>query len=221
VHVFDWPEDGKLVLPGLKTTPSKISMMGSSLRSFRCVFTEDRTGNCQAVIEVPKEPIDPLDSVIVLDFIEPPQVEPLVLRPGKNGALELPSSFAEIRAKHGQRARPMSEKGRTYIGNWSNPRDVAAWSFTIPKAETYSVAIDARPASTKAVGQRVAVRVGKKRLVGKITKDGVEIKGKLPIKAGGQTLTVRLLDAKRTGPSIIDLFGVTLRPAPADAPKKK
>ncbi|MBN1589619.1 MAG: alpha-L-fucosidase [Pirellulales bacterium] len=247
IHVFDWPEDGKLVLPGLRNAPAKASILGHPNAK---VETRHRvgSGDHDVLLTVPKQASDPTDSVIVLDFDEPPMVEPLVLKPRAGGKLELPASYVEIRARHGQAAKPMSEKGRTYVGNWSNPRDVPTWCFTMPKAGTYKVKLDARVASEAAVGQRVIVRVtpqkgnsqvidagvaldgssktpagktqpdqqktpaGKKQLVGKITKNGVMMEGRLAVPAGKQELSVQLPDAKMTGPPIIDLFGVTLIP---------
>ncbi len=211
VHVFDWPADRKLVLPGLEDLPTRARLLGRRVKRVG-VRRLSRDGNDAVVLTVPRKASDPIDSVIALDFDAPPVVKPLVIRPDKRGKLELSAAYAEIRAKHGQRARPRSERGRTYVGNWSNPQDRVVWCFTMPEAGTYRVKLDARVAAEAAIGQRVAIRVGKRRLIAKITKDGVAVEGTLDIPAGDQELLVRLMDAKRTGPPIIDLFGVTLTP---------
>jgi alpha-L-fucosidase len=209
VHVFDWPADGRFILPGLRTPPVAARLLGRPT-----VKARDRNvdGVHEVALSLLKEAADPIDTVFVLDFDTPPVVEPLVLRPAADGTLDLPAAYAELLAQHGQRAKPMSEKGRVYIGNWSNPQDVPTWCFTMPAAGTYSVKLDARPASDAAVGQRIAVRVGKQQLVGRITKDGVALDGTLAIPAGQQELSVHLLDAKRTGPAILDLFSAQLVP---------
>ncbi|NLE38912.1 MAG: hypothetical protein GX621_12885, partial [Pirellulaceae bacterium] len=212
VHLFDWPADGQLVLPGLQTAPVAVALLGRPDETVGWQFA-DRDGDRDVLLTLPKEPTDPIDSVVVLDFDAAPVVEPLTLRPSGDGVLDLPSAFAEIRSRHGQRAKPCSEKGRVYIGNWSNPGDVVAWSFTLPNAGTYAVAIDSRTASKEGIGQRIEVRVGEQTLVGTIAEDGIAVEGSIAIPAGEQTLSVKLLDAKRTGPAILDLFGVTLRPA--------
>ncbi len=211
VHVFDWPKGGKLVLPGLETLPTVAGLLGRPGEKVG-VARSSREGMDGVVLTLPKEASDPIASVIALDFDTQPEVKPLIIQPAKDGKLKLPAAFVEIRAKHGQRAKPLSRDGRTYVGNWSNPNDVAVWCFTMPKAGSYHVKLDAHVASEAAVGQRVEIAVGKSKLVAKITKGGVPVEGKLDIPAGAQELSVKLLDAKRTGPEIIDLFGVTLVP---------
>ena len=211
VHVFDWPKDGKLVLPGLETMPVKAQVLGRSGDKVSAARSS-REGIAEVVLTLPKEAPDQIASVIALDFDTQPVVKPLVIQPAKDGALKLPAAFVEIRAQHGQRAKPLSKDGRIYVGNWSNPNDVAVWCFTMPKEGSYHVELDARVVSKDAVGQRVEACVGKNVLVSKITADGIKFEGALDIPAGAQELSIKLLDAKRTGPPIIDLFGATLVP---------
>ena len=52
--------------------------------------------------------------------------------------------------------------------------------------------------------------MGDQKLVGAITDDGVELNGQLGLPLGSQSISVKLLDAKRTGPPIVDLFGLRL-----------
>ena len=209
VHVFDWPKDGKLVLPGPETMPAVAGLLGRPGEEVG-MARSSREGIDEVVLTLPQEASDPIASVITLDFDTQPEVKPLVIQPGKDGKLKLPATFVEIRAQHGQRAKPVSRDGRTYVGNWSNPNDIAVWCFTMPKAGSYHVKLDVHVASEAAIGQRVEIAVGKSKLVAKIAKDGVPVEGKLDIPAGAQELSVKLLDAKNTGPAIIDLFGVTL-----------
>jgi hypothetical protein len=141
-------------------------------------------------------------------------VEPVRISPAADGVIELPAHYAEIQARHGQRAKPVSETGRTYIGNWSNPNDVVVWQFTLPANGTYTVRIDARKASDAALGQRIEVSVGKQRAQGKIKAEGVTVEGQLKLDAGEHSISVKLPDAKRTGPPVLDLFGLKLVPVP-------
>jgi len=69
LHVFDWPESGKLVVPGIFNTPEKaffLSEPGSDLKFER---VEDAT-----VITIPKDPPDIFNSVIVLDIKGKPDI---------------------------------------------------------------------------------------------------------------------------------------------------
>jgi hypothetical protein len=212
VHVFDWPEDRRLALPGLKTLPAAASMFEQP--GVKVAASRETCGEMeQVVLRLPPKPTDPVDSVVVLAFDQAPQVEPLVLRPDAAGKLNLPAAMAEIHAEHGQRARPVSKSGRTCIGNWSNPNDVVVWNFTLPKPLAFRVAIDARPAAKEVLGQRVEVSASGQKLVGKITADGVALDGTLKVPAGKQSISVKLLDAQRTGPPVLDLFALRLEPA--------
>jgi hypothetical protein len=139
-------------------------------------------------------------------------VVPVEIAPAADGAIDLPSAYAEIQAQHGQRAKLLSRKGRVYIGNWSNPNDVAVWNFQLAAPGSYGVCIDGQPASPKAVGQQVRISSGAEKVVGKITADGVALDRPLKLAAGKVTVRVELIDAQRTGPAILDLFGVKLVP---------
>jgi len=211
VHVFDWPADRKLRLPGLKTEVKTASPMNKPEVKLD-VARRRRAQTEEVVVTLPETPSDPIASVVVLECAGTPEVEPLVLRPDDEGRLDLPAAFAEIHARHGQRAKPTSEKGRAYVGNWSNPNDIPTWQFTLPSEATYRANLDARPASKEAVGQRVEVRVGEQKLEGKIDQHGVTLDGRLKLSAGNHTISVKLLDAKRTGPPVLDLFGLKLMP---------
>ncbi|MEN6496953.1 MAG: alpha-L-fucosidase, partial [Thermoguttaceae bacterium] len=197
VHVFDWPQDRRLVLPGLKNPVVRAHMMGNEQAPVGVSRQQGELGE-EVVLALPAEPTDKIASVIVVELTGKPEVAPLVIRPNVQGVVKLPAAFAEILAQHGQRAKPVSQAGRTYIGNWSNPSDVATWEFTMPAAGKYAVELDARLASDKAPGQRIVISVGKQELTTKIASDGVKFTGRLKIPAGDQKLSVKLPDAKRT-----------------------
>jgi alpha-L-fucosidase len=67
--VFDWPEDGKLSVPGLVSRAQK-SYLLSDPRSELSMDYQAGT----AVISLPKNPPDPYVSVITLEFSEKPEV---------------------------------------------------------------------------------------------------------------------------------------------------
>lgn len=211
VHVFDWPQDRRLVLPGLKNPVVRAYMMGSEQAQVGVSRHQGELGE-EVVLTLPAEPTDKIASVIVVELTGKPEVQPLVIRPSAQGVVKLPAAFAEILAQHGQRAKPVSQAGRTYIGNWSNPSDVATWEFTLPAAGKYAVELDARLASDKASGQRIVISVGKQQLTTKLASDGIKFDNRLAIPAGEQKLSVKLPDAKRTDPPVLDLFGVKLVP---------
>ncbi len=106
----------------------------------------------------------------------------------------------------------MSKDGRAYIGNWSNPNDVVVWHFDLPATGVYRLQFDASKASKEAVGQKVRIRAGNQTLTSRITDSGVDAVQPLKLAAGQVTLSIELVDARRTGPAILDLYQLDLVP---------
>lgn len=206
VHVFDWPADGRLQLPGLTSEVTGAGIYRGPELKF------DRSGS-DVVVHLPPKAVDPIDSVVVVELAGKAEVVPVKIAADANGAIRLPAYYAEINAQHGQRAKPMSKGGRAYIGNWSNAADVVVWHFELAAPGKYRVEVDGRPASKEGVGQKVRLAAGAKKLTGTIAGKGVEIKDPLELPAGKVTLSVELVQAKRTGPPVFDLFEVKLLPA--------
>ncbi|NOS70508.1 MAG: alpha-L-fucosidase [Verrucomicrobia bacterium] len=65
LHVFDWPNDGQLVVTGINGTPIKAALLdgGDKLK-----FTQNAGG---LTIEVPAKPKDTMTTVITLDITKP------------------------------------------------------------------------------------------------------------------------------------------------------
>jgi alpha-L-fucosidase len=209
VHVFDWPADRRLVLPGLKTAVKNAYVMGDTAQK---VTVEQKAGAREVVLGLPENGTDAIDSVVVVELEGPAEVDTVAIAPAADGSIDLPASYAEIQAQHGQRAKPLSRNGRMYIGNWSNPNDIAVWSFSLTGPGIYDVRIDGKTASDKAIGQQVRISAGEEKIVGKITADGVVFQQPLKLAAGNVAVRVELVNADRTGPAILDLFGVKLTP---------
>lgn len=66
LHVFDWPPDGKLAVPGLTLEPETVFLMSSPENKLDAALENE-----QIVIEVPENAPDPYVSVIVLRFEQP------------------------------------------------------------------------------------------------------------------------------------------------------
>ncbi|MCK4336484.1 MAG: alpha-L-fucosidase, partial [Candidatus Aminicenantes bacterium] len=69
LHVFDWPEDGKLKVPGLLNKPESLSLLADPGKELDFHHEED-----SAVVELPETAPDPINSVIVLKFAAGPKV---------------------------------------------------------------------------------------------------------------------------------------------------
>lgn len=70
LHVFDWPADGKLAVPGLRNAITRAFLLSDPQRSRLKVSVED----LGAVLEVPVTAPDPINSVIILEIQGKPEV---------------------------------------------------------------------------------------------------------------------------------------------------
>jgi alpha-L-fucosidase len=71
LHVFDWPKDGRLVVPGLFNDPLKAHLLGRPAAPPLADF--ERVDDA-LVISVPRNPPDRINSVVVLDIAGRPDV---------------------------------------------------------------------------------------------------------------------------------------------------
>ncbi|MCX5647113.1 MAG: alpha-L-fucosidase [Phycisphaerae bacterium] len=71
LHVFDWPADGKLIVPGLKNKVTNAYLLAASDKT--CAVTQ---GAEQVTVAVPPEMPDKIDTVVVLEIQGDPQVSP-------------------------------------------------------------------------------------------------------------------------------------------------
>jgi alpha-L-fucosidase len=70
LHVFDWPSDGTLKLSGLLSEPRAVQVLGQRTRN---LWPTTRSGDT-LVMYLPKEPFDPVCTVVALDLAEPLEV---------------------------------------------------------------------------------------------------------------------------------------------------
>jgi hypothetical protein len=77
-------------------------------------------------IEVGENALDPLCTVIVLDFQTAPVVDEPVIRPGSDGTIMLRAADAIV---DGRTARYEHGDGMDNIGFWTNADDTVSWEF--------------------------------------------------------------------------------------------
>jgi alpha-L-fucosidase len=75
LHVFDWPQDGKLRVPGLRNKITKASLLATddppATAGLRLVTS--REGH-DTIVSLPAEPIDKIDTVIALEIAGPLEI---------------------------------------------------------------------------------------------------------------------------------------------------
>lgn len=130
LHVFDWPENGQLLIPGLKTVPTRAALLtDTSRKELPCSAGPDGV-----YLALPAQH-HPISTTVVLNFRSKPEVESLVLRQQADGTVNLPAVEART---HGSLRYESGEK-RDNIGFWLNPADYVDWEFKLNRPGSYTV----------------------------------------------------------------------------------
>ncbi|MGH8021219.1 MAG: alpha-L-fucosidase [Opitutaceae bacterium] len=99
LHVFDWPADGKLVVPGLRSKVGSARLLATEAR------IKARATGRSVTLDIPREAPDPIVSVIALELRTPLEVERILPSADKTGAIALPAAYANIHNNIRARAR--------------------------------------------------------------------------------------------------------------------
>jgi alpha-L-fucosidase len=204
LHVFNWPKDGKLVVPGLH----------NEVRSAWLLAT-DKTlkaaaGQGGLTIEVPAEPLDAIDTVIVLEVKGKLDIEKVLPGQEADGTMVLPAPAAEI---HGGGAQVEEKGGQANIGYWTNARDWLSWQFKLEKGGRFDVMATI---ATPAESSKFDLAVGEQKLAVQATKTGsyetfktVKL-GEMQLEKGAHELSIKPV---RDQWQPINLRSVVLKPA--------
>jgi alpha-L-fucosidase len=205
LHVFDWPADGRLLVPGLQNTVTSARLLagGQKLK-----FSRTADG---VEVTVPATAPDPISSTVVLRIQGAPEVTATAstILQGADGQVRLPASEADL---HGGLQYEVGG-GKDNIGFWTSPEDTASWTFKVDRPGKFKVAAD-----IAALGSgKYVVIVGDQKLAGAApdTQDYVkfqstDLDGTVDLPAGAVTLTVQPI---ADGWQPMNLRTLTLRPA--------
>ena len=134
LHVFDWPRDGVLLLPGLKNTVEEATLMdgGSQL--------ETKLTDEGVTISLPSEATDPHASVVVLKVAGVVKVEAQLPTVSADGTLVLTADKAYINNNEGSaNAGLRTHENLTHIGHWIDRQASVEWAFRTKQPGDYEV----------------------------------------------------------------------------------
>ena len=134
LHVFNWPADGELLLPGLKNRVRSAHLLANRAQDQE--FLPAETAEDGLVLTLPKAAPDPISSTIVARIAGPPEIQPLVLMQRRNGSIHLPASEAHL---HGRTFQYESGGALDNIGYWTTPEDWADWEFRLSRPGKFKV----------------------------------------------------------------------------------
>ncbi|HPC60059.1 MAG TPA: alpha-L-fucosidase [Verrucomicrobiota bacterium] len=134
LHVFNWPADGRLLVPGLKSPVTQAYLLASKTR---LRFEPCAEG---VMLNVPAQAPDPVSSTVVVKVKGPVEVEPTALVQDYDGSMVLAASEANL---HGNDIRYESGHQRDNLGFWTNPADWADWEVKVSRPGTFEVSVEA------------------------------------------------------------------------------
>ena len=134
LHVFDWPKDGKLLVPGLESEVKSARLLVGGVDIHHGHTAQG------LVLDLPRESPDASASVIKVEILGPPKVVRAFIRPAADGSIVLPAALADLaQPKMGTSARLQQGQGGPEIGCWENPEVAVAWDLGRLKAGEYEV----------------------------------------------------------------------------------
>lgn len=129
LHVFNWPMDGILQVPGLKTRVTDVYLLANPKQKFAWKYEGD-----DLVIRAPSVIFDPVNTVVAVKTkgeLEIISNMPVL----NNGSILLPADFANIHNPgYGTHAKMKGSGDKSVIYNWVDARANLDWMFnsTLP-----------------------------------------------------------------------------------------
>ncbi|HEX3999616.1 MAG TPA: alpha-L-fucosidase [Pirellulales bacterium] len=130
LHVFNWPADGKLLVPGLPNEVRTAYLLADPAKKPLTAQSSD----AGLTIDLPAAAPDPICSVVVLQLKGP--IERVVQRQAPDGSIRLSADDAIL---HGKQLRHEHPEQGGNIGYWLDPAEWVEWNFIAVRPGTYAV----------------------------------------------------------------------------------
>lgn len=134
LHVFNWPKDEVLRVPGLKSKISDVYLLSNPKQKFAWKFEDG-----DALIHTPTVIFDPINTVVVVKTKSKPEITsnmPSLV----NGKIVLPADFADIHNPgYGTHAVLEGTGEKSVIRNWIDARVRIEWMFNVTEPGTYKI----------------------------------------------------------------------------------
>lgn len=144
-HVFDWPEDGKLFIPGLKSSVQSAVLLAGGAKVPAIAGTDGVT------LHLPAQAPDPDVSVIRVTTQNALDVEPIALGQKPDGSVELDLLYTEINNRgYGSHAKLTRGSGGITLDGWSDARAWMQWTFRLHAPGDFNVTAEVAAAADTA-----------------------------------------------------------------------
>jgi alpha-L-fucosidase len=161
LHVFEWPQDGKLLVPGLKNSVRRAYLLADPARK----LLPAQSGPEGLTLTLTGSAPDAISSTVVLEVKGALDIAPAGIAQDYDGTVTFPAAEARL---HGDTIKYETGPQRGNIGFWLDPADWADWEFKLTKPGKFDVVADVaalEPASLQ-------VAIGDSKTVGAATPTG-------------------------------------------------
>ena len=151
LHVFEWPEDDRLLVPGLENTVIRATMLGD--RDADRVLAVDQVGD--AAVEIDLAGLHPFEhaTVIKLELDGAARVDDSI-RAGADGTIQLSPAAATLvgPSLRVERYSDLEGVSRENLGYWLSTDPSANWTLRLEPGRAYVVEMDLACKDTAAGG---------------------------------------------------------------------
>ncbi len=134
LHVFDWPADGKLTVPGLGNAVKSAELLANGAK-----LAADKSDK-GPVLTLPATAPDPIVSTLKLVIAGKPAVEDPVVSPEQDGVIRLLPREARL---DGETLKTEADNNGNHIAYWNNSKDSVSWNLCADRDAKYVVQVDA------------------------------------------------------------------------------
>lgn len=134
LHVFDWPKNGLLTVPGFKANVKDVYLLSNPKQRFAWKFDGDDMN-----IHAPSVIFNEINTVVVVKTQG--QAEVTSNMPGlKDGSILLPADFADIHNPgYGEHAEIQGSGAKSVITHWVDPNARIEWMFNVSEPGKYKL----------------------------------------------------------------------------------
>ena len=206
LHVFQWPDDGKLVVGGIKSKVNKAYFLSELNKK---TLPVSRLNERDIVLEVPAEAPDSITTVIALEYQPPIVVDDVRLISTNTGENRLHVFDGELSGKKIQfgSGNPKSN----FIKTWQDMDSAVRWKVRLNKKASFLVKI-VYSANAESVGNVYQIKIGDKSFSGEVREGRYKeyTVGKIDLDAG--EFEIKILPLKIEHGDLFHPTSITLVP---------
>jgi alpha-L-fucosidase len=133
LHVFNWPANGKLLVPGLENQVVSAKLLANSN-----VLTGKKAVD-GFMLTVPATALDDNSTVIKLEIKGEPKIAPYIQSVDADGSFTLSPLMADLHNAAGGKPIIVEGRNEANLGTWTDPSSSASWRINVVKPGTYAI----------------------------------------------------------------------------------